>query len=314
MSSVAFVTSNQVLAINELDYGTCPQSAQIPCEDTITQGLAWAVPVTQNGVLYGYEISTVVDKPQSDAVHVVRIWNRTLKITWFAAIGDNDTEAAFVDKCNACCGATPVMTTVTIPNPLVQECPCADEDGNYVYKIPMPSNPNSLALIIAGKFNGVDGVPAPAATYADAAALLTFLNTAVTGWDAYGTWTYEGAGNATLVLTSTTVLCAQIEVTLETASYCFEIPGTPTLVDGIDMDNDGDTVNTSFPQISFDDTTAASRQAIVDALTPYLIGDLEVVLDAGSYFLKYTGVQKPLNLTIGGVLVAATAFSTGACP
>lgn len=314
MSSVAFVTSNQVVRINEQDYAECLQSAQVPCEDTITQGTAWAVPVVSAaGLLAGYDMVISATKPQSDAINTVRVWNKTRKITWFLAIGDSDTEAAFVDKCNACCGATPVMDTVTIPSPLVEDCPCADSDGNYTWLFPFPTNDIPLDYLLTGfTFNGATPPTPAAGGYASKAAVLTFVQTAVTGWAAYGTWSLEGDNDEYLKLVSTSTECAGGDITLEEASYCFEIPAASTEVNGIKI---GATpVNTEFPNITFDDTTAANRQTVIDAIRPYLIGDLEVVEDTGTYFVKYTGIQEPVTLTLDGVDVAATAFSTGACP
>lgn len=313
MASVTFVTSNQVIRINDQNLAQCPGSAQIACADSVPQGTAWAVPVVDSfGILSGYDIVVAADKPSPDSIHVLRVWDVERNITYFIAIDDADDGSVFVDNCNACCGTTPVMPTVVIPDPIVEECPCADEDGNIVFQIPMPSNPNSLDLLISGTFNGVAGTPAPAAGgYADATALLTFLNTAVTGWAAYGTWSYAGVGNTTLILTSTTTLCADVEVTLEAASYCFEIPAVATEVNGITIGAPPTTTN--FPNIFFDASTAASRQAVIDAISPFLIGTLEIV-GAGPYFVKYTGVQLPVVLTLDNVAVVATTFTEGACP
>jgi hypothetical protein len=312
MASVAYVTSNQVLQANEQQFIGCPITVQLNCANIQPQGVAWFVPVTSNGLLYSYNIVIDSAKPTADSVHAIRLWDKEKNVTYWAAIDDSDTEATFVTKCNACCGATPVMATVTIPAPLVQDCPCIDDSGKYNYFIPVPSNPNTLDYLISGIFNGVAGTPAPAGGgYANTGTLLTFLNTATTGWAAYGVWSYVNS-NKTLKLVSTTVICAQIELSLETKSYCFQIPSTATEVNGITI---GATpVTTDFPNIFFDDTSASNRQAIIDAIRPFLIGELTLETDSGDYFVKYTGIQLPVHLTLDGSTVSGTTFATGTCP
>ena len=316
MASVAYVTSDQVLMENEQQNVDCPVSVQLPCASIQPQGTAWLVPIVNSGgILIGYNINHDTAKPTPDSVNTVRLWDKERNVTYWAAIDDADDETVFIDRCNACCGATPVMPTVTIPAPITEDCPCADSDGNYTFFFPVPDNPNTLDFLITnGTFNGVAGTPTPAAGgYANIAAVLTFLQTAVTGWAAYGTWSLVNS-NKTIKLVSATTECANVVLGLEEASYCFEIPGTATPVNGIKI-GAGTPVNTEFPQISFDDTTAARRQAIIDAIQPFLPqGTLEIVDDSGTYYLKYTGISLPVNLTLDGSDVAGTTFSTGACP
>jgi len=312
MASVQFVTSNQVIQINNIPHFECPVTKNINCENTVIEGVWWAVPTIQGGIQSGWSFEKVSTAPSVDSVKVLRVYDKKALTTyWLALDPSTGSENDFIDRCNACCGTTPVMPDVTISPVLVEECPCADADGNYIYVWPLPYNPNTLNISIEGSsFNGVAGTPAPAAGgYATPAALLTFLNTAVTGWDAYGTWTLENA-NTLVKLVSSTVQCAAVDFGLIAESYCFEIPGASTEVNGIKIGGE----ITTFPNIFFSDSTESTRQAIIDAIRPFLIGDLEIVEDGGDYFVKYTGFAVPDNLTLDGADVAGTTFSTGACP
>src|SRR4051812_30203503 len=185
MSSVAFVKSTQVIQRNEISYAACPRTENIPCEGTIIQGLWWAVPQVYGGGIDGYkitkgEIRDNYTKPSADSIRVLRVYNAIANNTYWIAVADADTEAVFVDKCNACCGATPSMGVVTIPDPIIEQAPCADVPNGtplYTFEFPIPANPNTLMIALNDfTFNGVAGTPTPTAGgYASAAAILTWV-------------------------------------------------------------------------------------------------------------------------------------------
>lgn len=309
MSSVAFVIG-KALYVDSINYAACPKTVSIPCEGTRVENLAWAVPIVANGLLIGYDFTLVATKPSSDSVRVLRIYNNITKSTWWIVVADDATQDTFDSRCNACCGATPTMPTVTIPDPLICTDVCADDSGDYIFDFPIPANPNTLEYIVSGgTFNNAAATALSPDTFANVAALLAGVQA---DWSAYGTWSLE-ATNTILRLTSTTTTCAGMNINLVPAEYCMLIPEDPTDVNGITIGG-SDIV---FPQISFDNTTAANRNAIVDAISPYLIGELSIAEDGGNpgdWYLHYTGLQKPEILQLDGVDVTDTDFSTGNCP
>lgn len=315
MSSIAFVRSDQVVSINDLSYANCPKTENIPCESAVPQGIWWAEPyITSTGLTrYNYlkEIPIQYNgTPPADWFRVLRIWNTLNDTTLYIAV-DADGEADFVDACNGCCGETPVMPTVTIPAAIIEVEVCANEAGNFVIDFPLPYNPNNLPLQVGNPVY-INGSPAAALTpfgpFANPAAMLAeFVSTYST---TYGTWSLQNS-NKVLRLTGTVASSAGVDIQLVAASYCFQIPGTNTTVDGIRFN----ATNALLPsgQIIFSNATATSRNAIAAALSQVLVGTVEVV-GAGPYYIKYTGLQVPSQLTLAGANVSGTVFATGTCP
>lgn len=321
MSSVAFVNSTQVIQMNEISYGACPRTENIPCEGTQIQGLWWAEPTVYGGAVNGYKIlkgdsRTNYAKPSTDSIRVIRVYNIVNDYTYYLAVADGDTESVFVDRCNACCGTTPVMPTVTIPAPIIEDAPCPDVPNGtptYTFNFAIPANPNSLKLALDNfTFNGVAGTPTPVAPptgYVSAATILTWVQA---NWGAYGTWSLQNTSKD-LRLVSTSTESAGGTIDLIAASYCFQIPGTATETNGITIG----ATNVSFPNIFFDDTTEPNRNAIINAIAPYFANgydDLSIVEDTGDFFVKYTGLQLPVHLLLDGSTVSGTTFATGTCP
>lgn len=312
MSSIAFVTASTVLAQDEVDYIACGgKSLQIPCENVAIQGLVWWVPTSSNGIPTGYRPVIQATKPTTDSVKTVRVLDKTKNITYYIAIADGDDETVFSDACNSCCDNDPVIPPVTIPTPIVEEEPCPVVDDQtlvYEFQFPLPLNPFSLTYKVP--IITINGVPQSALNgpYADPAAVLAAVQGA---YGSAGTWSL-GAGNTLLLLSSETTESASVDIELIPESYCFEIPGTDTTVNGIKLGSPAE--NVEFPQVVFNDTTADLRNAIVNAIQPYLIGTVEVVEDTGTYYVKYTGLGLPVNLTLDGADVAGTTFATGTCP
>lgn len=102
----------------------------------------------------------------------------------------------------------------------VSEAPCQTlcnqnpTSGLFIGNLGIPNLTSNQRLFPYGYFNGV-ALPAGSANgYNTPALLLTFLNTAVTGWAAVGTWTLS-ADNLTAIVTQaagpgTDTLCAAI--------------------------------------------------------------------------------------------------------
>lgn len=308
MASVQFVKAVAVMIGGNV-FAECPQAVQIECDNSKVEGTAWLVPVVRMGRVISYDVSLAASKPSPDSIHCVRIKDRLKEQTYFIVIADNADESVFIDQCNACCGDTPAMPYVSIPVAYAEESPCPDADGYYEFLIPMPSNPNSLKYLLPlGVFNGAAASVTPSGSgYASTAALLTFLNTATTGWGDYGTWSYLNS-NKTLKLRSNVVKTAAVQVSLLTVSYCMQVQAADKIANGILIGG----VQVAMDQITFKDTTA---QVLVDAIKKFLVGTVEIVNDSGNTFVKYTGVQVPAKLQYNEADISGVnAFTTGACP
>lgn len=293
--------------MNTMPLWDCPKTVQIPCGNIQIQGVEWWVPIVSGGKLCGYRrwlgnSPGGSDPPQPDAVKTLRIWDIDGNNTLWILIENSDDETSFVDNCNGCCGTTPVMASVTIPNPIVEDCACA-VDGEYTYNFTIPSNPNALKYnILLPTVNGVVLTPAlSAAGYATPAALLTAVQT---NWAGAGTWSLQ-AGNTVLRLVSEDAACVGLSVVLLAASYCLTVgaSGSPDDYNGIKFGTD----IVSFPTISVD---ADNRDDLVNAIRPFLVGTISTSV-AGK--IQYTGLQKPVEMTFDGVLVTGRAWAAGVC-
>ena len=287
----------------------------IDCGDIEVIGKVWLVPDVKDEHLVGYEpigFTTLAAKPSEDSVLTIHIRFKLAHSDGYIAVAD-DTELSIIgEKCNECCGTLPEIPAPTVPEPIICTPGCGvDVDGvtTYTYTMPIPANPNGLQLRLRGWFNGAVAAPAPAeAGYANAAAILVFANTDVTGWGAYGEWTLEDVGDAqVLQLVSTTVTCAYFPIDLLEAVYCLPVPEVPADINSIVLG--GETV--TFPAVSLNRTTP---EIAVQAIAPFMIGTLEVVQadDPAFAHIRYTGFQLPTDLKNDAVVVAS--FAAGACP
>ncbi len=304
--SVKFVTA-KLFQKNGIPLYVSPKTEQIPCDSISVEGVEWWVPTLSSGRLTGYRrwIGNSPGGsalPQPDAVKTLRVRNHDTMETYWILIETTDDDTSFTANCNGCCGTTPVMATVTIPAPIVENCICADADGNYVHNFPIPANPNSLKyLVLTPSFNGVFGASLSGSGYTTPGNLLT---AAAAAYAAEGTWSLA-ASNTILRLTSTTTSCAGLQVTLLTASYCLTLPVSSTPVNGIKF---GTTVY-SFGTFSVSQTL--NQQALINAISQYLIGT--IVLASSDTKIQYTGLQVPVAITFDGSNVSGMTFAAGVC-
>lgn len=197
---------------------------EIPCPDSASGGVIdgdfWAVPVNEgltagfNYVPYNPADSTAT-KPTPSSFAVVRISSRFSSDCWYV-LGSSDD---YIASCAVCCSDSPVDMPDVSDLPLQPGCQVMcqynnDTDLKYFAVIGLPALIGNRRYFPYGYFNGV-ALPAGAATgYADTTALLAFLNTAVTGWAAVGTWTVS-ADHLSLIATQTSgpgtdELCAAV--------------------------------------------------------------------------------------------------------
>lgn len=287
----------------------------ITCADIEVIGKVWLVPDVKDEHVVGYEpigFTTLAAKPSEDSVLTIQIRFKTTFSDGYIAVAD-DTEISIIgEKCNECCGTLQEIPAPTVPEPIICTPGCAvDVLGvdTYTYTAPIPANPNGLQLRLRGWFNGAVADPAPAeAGYADADAILTFANTDVTGWGAYGDWTLEGeVGSQYLQLVTTTVICAYFPIDLLEAVYCLPVPEVATPINGIVLGG----VTVTFPEVTLSRT---NPEVAVQAIAQFMIGTLEVVQADEPAFahIRYTGLQLPTDLLDGEDVEAS--FTAGACP
>lgn len=193
----------------------------IPCPDStgggIIDGDYWATPVNE-GIVSGftftpYNVAEVVStKPDVQSFAVVRISTRYSRDVYYVL----GTSTQYLASCSVCCADSPILMPVA--NDITDQAPCfticqTDADGNYFLSLGLPSlTPGVGRYYPYGYFNDVALPTASATGYVNTDTLLTFLNTAVTGWAAVGTWTVS---NGSLIVTQTSgpgtdVLCAAV--------------------------------------------------------------------------------------------------------
>lgn len=170
---------------------------QVPCPDAQSGGVIdgdyWAIPINE-GVVADFKFTpynvneTTSSKPTVDSFAVVRISSRLSRDVWWV----QGTSVQYLASCAVCCSDSPVLMPLATGLPLQAGCQdlCNfDANSNYFAVLGLPTlTPGVGRYYPYGYFNNV-ALPAPASTgYANTTTLLTFLNTAVTGWAAVGTW------------------------------------------------------------------------------------------------------------------------------
>lgn len=283
----------------------------IPCRCTI-MGVFWKLPVTLGNRLISYNYRVAVDavKPTPDALKVLRLKDPLDANTEYGiAILDSDgvTGYTFIDDCNGCCGDTPVMPTVTIPQPILQSPPQTSVDGVNTFVFPFPANPNALLYEIDFPwFNGVGPVtPYVAAGITTPALFVTWANS---NWGDYGTWSSSGDivrlasedGVDAVFVTE-----AGVAPNLVPAPWCFDLTAfgaTPAAVNGVQF---GSGAIMPFAPFML---TASNQTTLQNRLTPFMP------------FSTFTAITNKLTITslqavpklYDGVTLVATA-TAGAC-
>lgn len=312
---IQFVTSTQVMQVNaeNYTYPTYPNglTKAIPSRVQVLAAY-WFIPVTLGNRLLHYNelIATDATKPQADAFKVLRLKDAIDANTEYAiAVADADcvTTNSFVDKCNGCCGSTPVMADVTIPTPILQSPPQVTASLSNAFVFPFPANPNArLYSIPFPWFNG----SAPATAYEPSgittpAQFVTWANTSGK-WDGFGTWTSTG-DVVTLVSTSSDdifVLLAGMQISLTAALFCFDLSSfsAGAAVNGLKL---GSATTLSFLQLQLSNT---NQDALISRLQPLMPG---AVFTKSSNHLQVATVQATPHLYNNTSLVSTAG--AGAC-
>jgi len=176
----------QVVQIDDVEF---PASCQkdICCCDYVVNGIYWRQPVLDKGgnVIYYQYIAQTESKPSTDSIKVVKLvaCGHSVQVV----IPDADTtDAKIKEACDLCCGDTPIEFDETIPTPISEQYPCENADGDRIVSIAYPTCSGNL--VFAATSEGVDITPAPAASYANAAAIKTAWDS---DWTAYGVMTHD---------------------------------------------------------------------------------------------------------------------------
>lgn len=162
----------------------------IECTEATTNRHVWYTPQSNaQGVFIGYkETSGSLSKPTADSFKVVemRVNNTNIAVV----VADSETDATFNANCNICCGDAPVdMSTNAVPLFALEAQICPNAAGN---KVVSRAYPLSGAIKVLASFSGAPPATAPLASYANAAAFVTWANT---NWSAMGTWSNDAVNS-----------------------------------------------------------------------------------------------------------------------
>ncbi len=301
-----------VIQVDTFSFVQCgPKTVDISCDAARVIGMAWMRPLTSGGVLKEYQKVLDCYKPSPDSIRVCIVQvNQPESHTYYICVDDDADPSIFTDMCNACCGETPSAPDYTPPLVIIEDCiGCPDANGNHVWSFPMPVNPNGAALKATLSIDGgaYDGLPD---TFANPAALLTWLQTNASG---SGTWTSAVVGSTTVITftaVSTAVQCVGMAVTLASTVYCIPVGATHTF-DSVKMQVDSTPTYITVPlpggPVTYGVTTP---NAVIYALQRFLNG-LFTVVAGPTPQVQYSGLQKPIALMNGTTTVQA--ISAGAC-
>lgn len=285
-------------------FAEAPQTVQLNCIGLKVIDIGWATPIKGPGGIVNDYLKILIpqSKPTLDSIRILIVESEG-SIYWIVLTDDGTTDT-LVSRCNGCCGSTPVMPAVVIPPPLNEICPCLDAGGTTrTFVWPLPYNPNALAMMLYGTFDGVAGTPPySGGGLANGAAVLAYL---LANWTAYGTWTLT---SGVLKLVSTTVKCASMYFPIIPAVYCFSFPVGTTTADSIVIGSS--TVMFPGGAITF---SSADPMGLQYVLSQLLSGSTIGLTTGSPSKLTYTGLQVPVKLQNAGVDVSGGAFTAGAC-
>lgn len=312
MSQVAFVKA-LVFRLNHHTYDAAPREMQVPCEGARPVGIEYWNPSITDGVQNGYYPTQDATLAQADTIKTIRIRNDISNDTYWLVVDSADGVEKFTDMCNACCGATPDMTTgLSYPVVTNELTIAANADGDSIYTFAVPANPFGADLLIAAlSYNGGSTVGATptAGGYATLAALVSWLNTNAS---VMGTWTAINSNKTVQLVAATGVTSANLDMDLEAAVFCLDLPAVAATVAVLTVeDAAGADQDITLPTLTLSE---ANRVAVLAELKKHLIGTTEIVVIGGTdYRIQYTGNMKPVAVKSADLTTTVVAFSSGAC-
>ena len=248
--AVPFIISNQVTKVNAEEFGFPTNSGgtsmNIPVIGTQIIGSYWRIPQAQGSRFLGYQYKTAVEtstKPTPDSLKILR-----LKLTGEGgvtsidiAITDTDNMAGstpqnqFAYLADGAGGTLPIMPTVTIPYPILQNGPQTTSGTTNIFEFPFPANPAALLYNIQGLYvNGIALAAYVPTGITTVAGVSTYFNT---NYSTYGTWSSSGDVLSLSSPTSAGVQALKVgmNVALTPKPFCFDLTAfsTPSAVNGV---------------------------------------------------------------------------------
>lgn len=260
---VNFIQSNQVLGVNGQKYITQNYVTGLVAGpndiNTVKRQLAvgnitiinsfWFIPRIQNGRVIGYAEQTAINTsapPTIDSIKILRLKDLQDLSEYDIAIANTDNISTtsppntFAFDADGLGGSLPVMPTVVIPFPVIQNPPTSVIGSNNIFTFTLPNNPLGLTYSIpAAFFNGVLSAPSYAPSgITTPAGFVTWANA---NWNAYGTWANPSGVIITLTSATTNVTKAGFIPALTPAPWCFNLSAysTPTLVNQVKFGSTG---------------------------------------------------------------------------
>lgn len=293
---------------NTQTYNT-PQERQIPCEAAEIGPMEYYNPIESNGTLIGYSPTQDVSKLQTDGFTGLRV--RTLQNDLFVVVLPNgSTPETFTDECNACCGATPDLTSgATIPA-FVSEQNVNPGSPNLYFSAPV--NPFTRNLLISRiTYNGGTVPFTPnSGGYANIAAVVTALNT---GASAMGTWTSVNSGKTIQLVPANGVNTGGMDVNVLNASFCLDLPSSPGTIRYLTVKNDSNVdTNIDLGVLTFSEANRASILAAIQAAFP--VGTWTAPAIGGTdYRIQYAGAGRPVSVKGTDGTTTVASFTSGVC-
>lgn len=293
---------------NTQTYNT-PQERQIPCEGAEVGPMEFYNPIKSNGTLIGYTPTQDSSKLQSDGFTGLRV--RTNQNDLFVVVLPNgSTTETFTDECNACCGATPDLTSgATIPT-FVSEQNVNAGSPNLYFSVPVnPFSRNYLVSRITYNGGTVPFTP-NAGGYANVAAVVSALNTSAS---AMGTWTSVNSGKTIQLVPANGVNTAGMDVNVITASFCLDLPSSPGTIRYLTLKNDSNVdTNVDLGTLTFSEANRTAILSAIQAASP--VGTWQIVAIGGTdYRIQYTGTSRPVAVKGTDGTTTVASFTTGVC-
>lgn len=312
MASIAFVTA-AIFRHNSIFYNENTVTKQVPCEGALVVGIEYFNPHIQcEGRQDGYYGVRDANEAQADSIKTIHV--KVGSQHYYIAINNSDDESLFVNACNACCGATPdISTGVVIATPVAEQTMTPNAEGEATMTFGIPTNSFGRNILIAAlTYNGgqtVGATPNPAG-YADADAVAAWLTTNAS---AIGTWTATTAGTQSYItLVSSTTDSVNLDLNLAEGVYCLNLPAVAATIAQVVIKDNADVDQViEIPSTTFSE---ANRQGVLNVLDSVLLGDLELVeIGSGDWRISYTGQQKLVAVQSEDGTTTNVAFTAGAC-
>lgn len=201
--------NNDVYLTDDLVVGVT-MSIPTPGSGAVIDGDYWAVPITDNGIVTGFDFepTTPTDNtpPTPQSFHVFRLVNRFGNDVWYVVgstttDGDSPANPGYIQAAQdaECCDETPRTLPTDVPELFPCQTACQfDADGNYFFILGVPSLGVGESYVANGY---LDDETLPQASGATVTALVTSLNNL---WDGVGspniaiTWTQSDTGSTGL--------------------------------------------------------------------------------------------------------------------